>query len=89
MIYSLPFIIVWWLHICPALDVVKLILRMHYNYTGRLKPFDCAGCMGFWVGLTAAIVSHETFLAVIAYAAITSIASVIIEKLYLILIHAK
>lgn len=89
MIYNiliLSVICVWWVNICPIMDLVKVVLRISYKYEGRLKPFDCATCLGFWSGLTFAIVSHETLPNILIYAALTSFFSVIIEKLYLILI---
>jgi len=85
-ILILSIAVVWWVNICPIMDLIKAVLRIYYKYDGRLKPFDCATCLGFWSGLTFAIVSHETFLMILVTGILTSFFSVIIEKLYLILI---
>ena len=77
---------VWWVNICPIIDIAKVIARMQ-NYKGRLKPFDCATCMGFWSGLAFAIITHESFLYICTYAILCSFFSTAIEKLYLILLR--
>lgn len=78
--------VVWWVNICPIMDLVKVVLRITYKYDGRLKPFDCCTCLGWWLGLTLGIVSHETLIMILVTGILTSFISVIIEKLYLILI---
>jgi hypothetical protein len=78
--------VVWWVNICPIMDLVKVVLRITYKYDGRLKPFDCCTCLGWWGGLTLGIVSHETLIMILVTGILTSFFSVIIEKLYLILI---
>jgi len=78
--------VVWWVNICPVMDLIKAVLRIYYKYGGRLKPFDCCICLGFWSGLSLGYVSHETFLMILVTGILTSFFSVIIEKLYLILI---
>jgi len=78
--------VVWWVNICPIMDLIKAVIRIYYKYDGRLKPFDCATCLGFWSGLVLGIVSHETLIMILVTGILTSFFSVIIEKLYLILI---
>ena len=73
--------IVWWVNICPIMDLIKLLTKKK-----RLKPFDCCTCLGWWGGLTLGIVSHETLIMILVTGILTSFISVIIEKLYLILI---
>lgn len=85
-ILILSIAVVWWVNICPVMDLVKAVLRIYYKYTGRLKPFDCCTCLGWWGGLILGYVSHETLIMILATGILTSFISVIIEKLYLILI---
>jgi len=79
--------VVWWVNICPIMDLIKAVLRIYYKYDGRLKPFDCCTCLGWWLGLTLGYVSHETLIMIIVYSALTSFISVVIEKLYLLLLN--
>ena len=85
-ILILSIAVVWWVNICPIMDLIKAVLRIYYKYDGRLKPFDCAGCLGFWSGLTLGIVSHDNLLMVIIYSILTSFFAVVIDKIYLYLI---
>ena len=80
-ILILSIAVVWWVNLCPIMDLVKLLTKKK-----RLKPFDCCTCLGWWTGLILGIVSHETLIMILATGILTSFFSVIIEKLYLILI---
>ena len=73
--------VVWWVNICPIMDLIKLLTKHK-----RLKPFDCCTCLGWWSGLVLGYVSHETLIMIIATGILTSFFSVVIEKIYLILI---
>jgi hypothetical protein len=73
--------IVWWVNICPIMDLIKLLTKRK-----RLKPFDCCTCLGWWGGLTLGIVSRENYIDIIIFSILTSFFSVIIEKVYLYLV---
>lgn len=85
-ILILSIAVVWWVNLCPIMDLVKAYLRVTKNYTGRIKPFDCATCLGWWSGLVLGLNTQETLIMILATGILTSFFSVIIEKLYLILI---
>jgi len=80
-LFILSACVVWWINICPIMDLIKLVTKLK-----RLKPFDCCTCLGWWCGLILGYVSHETLIMILVTGILTSFFSVVIEKLYLILI---
>jgi hypothetical protein len=47
----------------------------------RLRPFDCTKCLSFWSAIGYGLVYYEVHL-VILYAGLTSLAGIILSRIY-------
>jgi len=47
----------------------------------RLKPFDCTKCLSFWSAIGYGLVYYDVHL-VILYAGLTSLAGIILSRIY-------
>lgn len=69
-----------------ALFINKLLNRRDSRFSGipvykRLKPFDCAMCMGWWSGIAYEWYSNGISVQCIITGAIISVLSIMIDKI--------
>lgn len=71
------------IHVAEIPSYIKIFL---YGIFGlelkRLKPFDCEGCLGFWLGAIVFFIQTQDIWIIVSGACISSVFSV---ALYLIL----
>lgn len=83
---AIAILAVWFIHITPVIDIAKVIIKINYGYTGRIKPFDCVGCLSFWVALIYNCFHHNIIISMMI-AGVVSYFAILFEQLFIILIH--
>jgi len=54
-------------------------VRRYFN-AKRIKPFDCEGCLAWWIGIFSSIFFEKNTLEVIYIGAVALVTAVIINK---------